>query len=75
MRNLALLLATLAVAGCGREDAKGGVTADEERRLEEAARMLDENTIDVSPDSLVANEADLDDGGNGLAAANRAAAE
>ena len=75
MRNLALLLATLAVAGCGREDAKGGVTADEERRLEEAARMLDENTIDVSPDSLVANEADLDDGGNGLAAENRAAAE
>jgi len=76
MRNLALLLATLAVAGCGRgEESKGGVTADEERRLEEAARMLDENTIDVSPDSLVANEADLDDGGNGLAAENRAAAE
>ena len=54
-------LATLALlAACGGEEGRGGLTAEEERQLDNAASMLDENMIDVSPDSLVVNEAELD---------------
>jgi len=55
------VLATLALlAACGGEEGRGGLTAEEERQLDNAASMLDDNMIDVSPDSLVANEAELD---------------
>jgi hypothetical protein len=64
------LLATLALlTACGGEEGRGGLTAEEERQLDNAASMLDENMIDVSPDSLVANEAELNaiesEGGTG----------
>ena len=60
-RYLPPLGAALALlAACGSEEGRGGLTAEEERQLDEAARMLDENVIDVSPDSLVANEAELE---------------
>ena len=53
-------LAGLALlAACGDNVGPGGVTAEEERQLDNAAAMLDDNMIDVSPDSLVANEAEL----------------
>ena len=48
------------LAGCGENEGRGGVTAEEERQLDNAAAMLDDNMIDVSPDSLVANEAELE---------------
>ena len=54
-------LAGLALlAACGDNVGAGGVTAEEERQLDNAAAMLDDNMIDVSPDSLVANEAELE---------------
>jgi hypothetical protein len=47
MRVLALLLAPLALAGCGGTEGKapGAVTADEARALNEAAEMLDPNSV------------------------------
>ena len=54
-------LAALALlAACGSDEGRGGLTAEEERQLDNAASMLDDNMIDVSPDSLVANEAELE---------------
>ena len=48
------------LAGCGGGDqGAGGVTPAEERALDNAAAMLDSNNIDVSADSMVANEADV----------------
>jgi hypothetical protein len=52
--------ALVPLAGCGRDDSRGDLTAEENRQLDEAERMLGENVIDVSPDSLVANQAELD---------------
>jgi hypothetical protein len=53
--------ALLALAACGRgNEGAGGLSADEERELDNAAAMLDEaNVFDVSPDSLAANEAEI----------------
>lgn len=58
--GLALAAAATLLAACGDQEGVGGLTAEEERQLDEAARMLDDNMIDVSPDSLVANEAELE---------------
>ena len=53
-RRITSLLLVLALAACGRgEERKGGLSADEERRLDNAARMLDENMVfDTSPEAL-----------------------
>jgi hypothetical protein len=61
-RNLGMAaLAGLGLlAACGQEEGPGGITSEEQRRLENAAKMLDDNMIDVSPDSLVANEAEIE---------------
>jgi hypothetical protein len=72
MFGLAVAAAAL-LAGCGDNEGRGGLTADEERQLDNAAAMLDDNMIDVSPDSLVANAAELDamdssEGGGGNSA-------
>ena len=58
--NLAAAAALMLLAGCGDNEGRGGLTAEEERQLDNAAGMLDDNMIDVSPDSLVANEAELE---------------
>ncbi len=50
----------LLLAACGEQEGRGGLTAEEERQLDNAAKMLDDNMIDVSPDSMVANEAELE---------------
>jgi hypothetical protein len=61
MRRKALTITALALlAACGRQEGRGGLTADEERQLDEAAKMLDDNMIDVTGDSLSDNEAQLD---------------
>ena len=52
--------AALALAGCSGQPAAGGLSPEDERQLDNAAAMLDDNTLfDVSPDSLVANEAEI----------------
>jgi hypothetical protein len=47
MRTLALLLAPLALTGCGgmEGEAPGAVSADEARALNEAAEMLGPNSV------------------------------
>lgn len=57
---LALVPAFILLAGCGEQRGEGGLTAEEERQLDNAAAMLDDNMVDVSPDSLTANETELE---------------
>lgn len=58
--TIASLAALLALSACGRgADRGGGLSEEEERQLDNAAAMLDDNVFDVSPDSLVANEAEI----------------
>lgn len=47
--------AALLLAGCGGGEG-GDLTAEENRRLDNAAEMLDTQVFDTSPDSLVAEE-------------------
>lgn len=42
MRTSVILIAVLALAACGSEKGAGGLTAEDSRRLNEAAAMLDE---------------------------------
>ena len=72
--SLAALASLALLAACGSDESRGGLTAEEERQLDNAAAMLDDNMIDVSPDSLVANEAELDAMEAGEAPANDVAA-
>ena len=66
---LALLLA---LAACHSQPTAGGLTADEERALDNAAAMLDQqNIFDTSPDGLAANEAEIVAEENRAAAVNR----
>ena len=58
--KIAAVAALMLLAGCGDNEGRGGLSAEEERQLDNAAGMLDDNMIDVSPDSLVANEAELE---------------
>jgi hypothetical protein len=58
--TIAGFAALLALAACGRgSDRGGGLSEEEERQLDNAAAMLDDNVFDVSPDSLTANEAEI----------------
>ncbi len=66
MRHSPLLaaLALLALLGaCHREQGSGGLTADEEQRLDNAAAMLEANTIDFAGDDGADNVATVDDEG------------
>ncbi|MGZ8282039.1 MAG: hypothetical protein ACXWUN_03680 [Allosphingosinicella sp.] len=58
--SLSLAAALALLTACGQEEGRGGLSAEEERQLDNAAQMLDENMIDASPDSMVADEAELD---------------
>jgi len=56
----ALLAFLLALAACHSQPTAGGLTADEERALDNAAAMLDQqNVFDTSPDGLTANAAEI----------------
>lgn len=62
--GLTLLTATAmlaALGGCGRREAgAGGVTSDEERQLDNAGAMTEDNGVfDVSADGLSANAEDV----------------
>lgn len=55
------LALAITLGGCGGgEDSRGGLTAEEERQLDNAAAMLEENVFDASADSMVANEAEIE---------------
>lgn len=55
------LAVAMALGGCGDgAENRGGLTAEEERQLDNAAAMLEDNVFDVSADSLVANAAELE---------------
>jgi hypothetical protein len=55
MTRIMIAAAALALAACGQQDqATGGLTAEESRRLNEHAE-----TLDASPDSLTADDVDF----------------
>jgi hypothetical protein len=57
---LAALAALLALAACSRQPAAGGLSQQDESDLDNAAGLNDNgNFFDASPDSLVANEAEI----------------
>jgi hypothetical protein len=58
--TIAITAGLMLLAACGREAGPGGVSAEEERGLDNAASMLDSpDNIAVPEDSLVANEAEI----------------
>lgn len=57
--RIIVLAALAALAACGSER-DGALSEAEERQLNEAAAMLDDNVVDASADSLVANEAEIE---------------
>jgi len=70
MKRSALLagLAALALlAACHRQEGRGGLSADEDQRLDNAAAMLDANVIDTTPDDMSVNASDLEANASGNA--------
>ncbi|MGQ0558561.1 MAG: hypothetical protein ACT4OE_03095 [Sphingosinicella sp.] len=57
--TLGMVGLSLALGGCDNNAGRGGLSAEEERQLDNAAKMLDENMIDASPDSLTLDESEL----------------
>jgi hypothetical protein len=77
-RAFAPLAFLLALAACHSQPTAGGLTADDERALDNAAAMLDQqNVFDTSPDGLAANQAEIEaqDNAAGGGAANRAGSQ
>jgi len=69
---LAPLALLLALAACHSQPTAGGLTAEEERELDNAAAMLDQqNIFDASPESLAANDAEVATQDNGVSDTNR----
>jgi len=58
MLRLAALAALIALAGCHSQPTAGGLTPEEERELDNAAAMIDQQNIFAEPDGVAANEAD-----------------
>lgn len=49
----------LALAACHSQPTAGGLTAEEERELDNAAAMLDQqNLFDAAPDGIASNQAE-----------------
>jgi hypothetical protein len=62
----------LGLAACHSQPTAGGLSADDERALDNAAAMLNQqNIIGALPDGLAANEAEVVAQENGADAANR----
>jgi len=58
---LSALAALLALAGCSSQPTAGGLTAEEERELDNAAAMLDQpNLFATAPDDVTANDEEED---------------
>jgi len=71
--NLLAAMALLAaLGGCGRQQpAAGGVGAEDERALDNAAAMTQDNVFDTSPDDMSMNADDAVVDENGGAPGNR----
>ena len=70
--RFAVLAALLALAGCHSQPTAGGLSPDDERALDNAAAMLDQQNIFDTSDAMDENEAE--DAGapdNGAVATNR----
>jgi len=71
-RSAFMVAFLLALAACHSQPTAGGLTAEEERELDNAAAMLDQqNLFDAAPDGLAANNADFAPQGNGGNDTNR----
>ena len=67
----AALAALAALAACSSKPTAGGLSADDERALDNAAAMLDQpNLFATAPDSLDANDAEEDDAPDDAPVAN-----
>jgi hypothetical protein len=73
IRFAALAAALLALAACNSQPTAGGLSADDERALDNAAAMLDQPNVFATPDGQDANEVEVDPQENraGAPAANR----
>lgn len=58
MLKLAACAAILTAAACGDQRGSDGLTGDEREKLNKAAEDLDQDVVDASPDSLVAEGAE-----------------
>lgn len=68
----AALAALFALAGCHSQPTAGGLSPQDERDLDNAAAMLDQQNIFAAPDGQETNEADVGTPDAGAApAANR----
>lgn len=63
-RAAALALLLLALGGCHSQPTAGGLTADDERALDNAAAMLDDPVFNAAAANLAAPEADNRDASN-----------
>ena len=55
-RMAALIVLALAAASCSEPERRGGLSPDEERQLDNAAKMLDDNMpIDTSGETAATN--------------------
>jgi hypothetical protein len=75
--TFALFAALALLSACHRQEGRGGLTADEEQQLDNAAAMLDANTFDANTIELPDDSASLnaDDEGGNDAVANDADAD
>jgi hypothetical protein len=70
--RIAALALLLGLAGCHSQPTAGGLSADDERELDNAAAMLDrQNIFAAAPDGLDENQGEaVDAQGNGVAPGN-----
>jgi hypothetical protein len=68
--RFAAFAALLALAGCHSQPTAGGVTPEDERELDNAAAMVEQQNLFAAPDGLAANEAEVPENGAPAAPAN-----
>jgi hypothetical protein len=71
--RFAAFAALLALAGCHSQPTAGGLTPEDERELDNAAAMVEQQNLFTAPDGLAANEAEIaaQENGAGASTANR----
>jgi hypothetical protein len=62
--RFAAFAALLALAGCHSQPTAGGVTPEDERELDNAAAMIEQQNVFTASDGLAANEAEVAGPGN-----------
>jgi hypothetical protein len=71
--RFAAFAALLALAGCHSQPTAGGLTPEDERELDNAAAMIEQQNVFAAPDGLAANEGEIaaPENGAGTSTANR----